>query len=37
MGKLLKNSLQRLLRGNEAMGLGIVEGGCTLAASYHGT
>ena len=28
---------QRLLMGNEAMGLGIVEGGCTLAASYPGT
>ncbi len=27
---------QRLLLGNEAMGLGIVECGCTLAASYPG-
>ena len=28
---------QRLLMGNEAMGRGIVEAGCTLAASYPGT
>jgi len=28
---------QRLLMGNEAMGRGIVECGCTLAASYPGT
>ena len=28
---------QRLLLGNEAMGLGTVEGGCTLAGSYPGT
>jgi len=28
---------QQLLMGNEAMGLGIVEAGCTLAASYPGT
>jgi len=37
MENLLENSLQRLLMGNEAMGLGIVEAGCTLAASYPGT
>ena len=28
---------QRILMGNEAMGRGIVEAGCTLAASYPGT
>ncbi len=28
---------QRILMGNEAMGRGIVECGCTLAASYPGT
>ena len=28
---------QRILMGNEALGRGIVEAGCTLAASYPGT
>ena len=31
------HSAQRILMGNEAMGRGIVEAGCTLAASYPGT
>jgi indolepyruvate ferredoxin oxidoreductase alpha subunit len=30
-------STQRILMGNEAMGRGIVEAGCTLATSYPGT
>ena len=29
--------MHRILMGNEAMGRGIVECGCTLAASYPGT
>jgi indolepyruvate ferredoxin oxidoreductase alpha subunit len=31
------NAKQRLLMGNEALGRGLVECGCTLAASYPGT
>ena len=28
---------QRILMGNEALGRGIVEAGCTVATSYPGT
>lgn len=33
----MKVSEQRILLGNEAIGRGLVESGCTLAASYPGT
>ena len=33
----METSEQRILLGNEAIGRGIVESGCTLAASYPGT
>jgi len=33
----LTKTQQRILMGNEALGRGIVEAGCTLAASYPGT
>ncbi len=33
----MNNDYQRILMGNEAIALGLVECGCTLAASYPGT
>jgi len=35
--EFMESSEQRILLGNEAIGRGIVESGCTLAASYPGT
>jgi indolepyruvate ferredoxin oxidoreductase alpha subunit len=37
MENRLEENTQRLLMGNEAIGLGLVEAGVTLAASYPGT
>ncbi len=33
----MERTEQRMLMGNEAIGRGLVENGCTLAASYPGT
>jgi indolepyruvate ferredoxin oxidoreductase alpha subunit len=35
--QMIKHSEQRILMGNEAIGRGLVEEGCTLAAAYPGT
>jgi indolepyruvate ferredoxin oxidoreductase alpha subunit len=37
MKNRLEENTQRILMGNEAMGRGIVEAGCTVATSYPGT
>ena len=34
---MINHSEQRILMGNEAIGRGLVEEGCTLAAAYPGT